>query len=106
MQAVLDSKDYDVITAEVLKRITAKYDLVPKHKKEEWLTLSEFKDALPIVKEKKWLTTFLLTKPVFKDWVINLNRGKGYKVKVNSLVLKWIHDHPSEINWNESLRRR
>lgn len=106
MQAVLDSKDYDVITNEVLKRITAKFDLVPKEKKEGWLTLNEFKNQLPVTKDKQWLTTILLTKPRFKDQVINLNRGKGYKVKVSSKVIDWINDHVNEINWSEPLPRR
>ena len=103
MQAVLDSKDYDVITAEVLKRITAKFDLVPKQTKSEWLTLDEFKTELPITKDKTWLKTFLLVRPEFKGQVINLNRGTGYKVKVSSQMVDWVNQHADEIEWDKPL---
>ncbi|MCZ3746529.1 hypothetical protein L2520_03710 [Limosilactobacillus vaginalis] len=103
MQAVLDSKDYDTITAEVLKRITAKFELVPKQTKSEWLTLDEFKAKLPITKDKTWLKTFLLVRPEFKGQVINLNRGTGYKVKVSSQMVDWVNQHVDEIEWDKPL---
>lgn len=82
--------------------------LIPEKEEtaEKWLKLDEFKNQLPVTKDKQWLTTILLTKPRFKDQVINLNRGKGYKVKVSSKVIDWINDHVNEINWSEPLPRR
>lgn len=106
MQAVLDSKDYDVITSEVLKRITTNFDLVPKKPKKEWLTLDEFKSKLPITKDKTWLKTFLLVRPEFRGQVINLNRGTGYKVKVSSKMVDWVNRHANEIEWDKQLPRR
>ena len=92
--------------AEYLKPYLIPEKEEPADNPAKWLKLDEFKNELPVTKDKQWLTTFLLTKPVFKDWVINLNRGKGYKVKVCPLAVNWVKEHTNEINWNESLSRR
>lgn len=108
MQAALDEQDYQVITKEVLKRIKEHYKLVPKQttQVDEWVGIKQFTDQLPIKKDKEWVRMFLLTLPVFKNWVINLNAGQGYRTKVNvTKALPWIMSHQADINWNQSLPR-
>ena len=58
MQVQLDEKDYQLIAAKVLDIIKQKYDLVPQQPKYD-----------------NWVRMFILTRPEFKSWVINLNAG-------------------------------
>ena len=108
MQASLDEQDYQVITDEVLRRIKKYYDLVPKQTSQidKWIGIQQFTDQLPIKKDKEWVRMFLLTLPVFKNWVINLNAGQGHRTKVNmTKALPWIMSHQADIDWNQSLPR-
>jgi len=107
MQAVLDEHDYQIIADKVLQQITEKYDLVPKQpQNDQWVSLKEFTKQLPIIKDKEWVRMFILARPEFEAWVINLNAGKGYRTKVNATQgLAWINDHQAEIDWNQSLPR-
>ena len=109
MQASLDEQDYQVITDEVLRRIKEYYNLVPKQTSQidDWIGIQQFTDQLPIKKDKEWVRMFLLTLPVFKNWVINLNAGQGHRTKVNvTKALPWIMSHQADINWNQSLPRQ
>ncbi|MFR0607125.1 hypothetical protein ACLUV9_01910 [Limosilactobacillus balticus] len=109
MEATLDEQDYQVIADKVLQQIRKEYDLVPKGQKkqefDEWVGIEEFTQSLPVIKDKEWVRTFILSLPVFKDWVINLNAGAGYPVRVNKTKgLKWIEKRRVEIDWNKPLR--
>ena len=109
MQASLDEQDYQVITDEVLRRIKEYYNLVPKQTSQidDWIGIQQFTDQLPIKKDKEWVRMFLLTLPVFKNWVINLNAGQGHRTKVNvTKALPWIMSHQADIDWNQSLPRQ
>ena len=109
MQASLDEQDYQVITNEVLRRIKECYNLVPKQTSQidDWIGIQQFTDQLPIKKDKEWVRMFLLTLPVFKNWVINLNAGQGHRTKVNvTKALPWIMSHQADIDWNQSLPRQ
>lgn len=109
MQASLDEQDYQVITDEVLRRIKECYNLVPKQTSQvdDWTGIQQFTDQLPIKKDKEWVRMFLLTLPVFKNWVINLNAGQGHRTKVNvTKALPWIMSHQADIDWNQSLPRQ
>lgn len=109
MQALLDERDYQTITEEVLKRIKEQYDLVPKNHNQidKWIGIQQFTDQLPIKKDKEWVRMFILTLPVFKNWVINLNAGQGHRTKVNvTKALPWIMSHQADIDWNQSLPRQ
>ena len=109
MQASLDEQDYQVITDEVLRRIKECYNLVPKQTSQidDWIGIQQFTDQLPIKKDKEWVRMFLLTLPVFKNWVINLNAGQGHRTKVNvTKALPWIMAHQADIDWNQSLPRQ
>ena len=109
MQASLDEQDYQVITNEVLRRINDCYNLVPKQTSQidKWIGIQQFTDQLPIIKDKEWVRMFLLTLPVFKNWVINLNAGQGHRTKVNvTKALPWIMSHQADIDWNQSLPRQ
>ena len=109
MQASLDEQDYQVITDEVLRRIKECYNLVPKQTSQidDWIGIEQFTDQLPIKKDKEWVRRFLLTLPVFKNWVINLNAGQGHRTKVNvTKALPWIMAHQADIDWNQSLPRQ
>lgn len=109
MQASLDEQDYQVITDEVLRRIKECYNLVPKQTSQidDWIGIQQFTDQLPIKKDKEWVRMFLLTLPVFKNWVINLNAGQGHRTKVNvTKALPWIMSHQADIDWNQSLPRQ
>lgn len=76
MQVQLDEKDYQLIAAKVLDIIKQKYDLVPQQPKyDNWVGIKEFISELPVVKGKEWVRMFILTRPEFKSWVINLNAG-------------------------------
>lgn len=98
MQATLDSQDYDVITKEVLKRITKKYDLVPKHNVETLLTLKEFQAQLPVHKRLDWIRNDLFyNNPELKQFAFNLNGGKGRAIKISPKALDWIATH--DIDW-------
>lgn len=108
MQVSLDEQDYQVITDEVLRRIKECYNLVPKQTSQidDWIGIQQFTDQLPIKKDKEWVRMFLLTLPVFKNWVINLNAGQGHRTKVNvTKSLPWIMSHQADIDWNQSLPR-
>lgn len=108
MQAALDKEDYQQIADEVLKLIQDKYDLVPKQQNqlEQWVGIQEFTNALPVKKDKEWVRMFILQLPEFKNWVFNLNAGKGHRVKINiSKGLDWIAKNQNEIDWNQSLPR-
>lgn len=108
MQALLDERDYQTITEEVLKRIKEQYDLVPKNHNqiENWVGIQEFTNCLPVKKDKEWVRMFILSLPVFKNWVINLNAGQGHRTKVNvTKALPWIMSHQADIDWNQSLPR-
>lgn len=109
MQASLDEQDYQVITDEVLRRIKECYNLVPKQTSQidDWIGIQQFTDQLPIKKDKEWVRMFLLTLPVFKNWVINLNAGQGHRTKVNvTKALPWIMSHQADIDWNQPLPRQ
>ena len=101
MQATLDSSDYDIIANEVIKRIVAKYDLVPKQKNpERLLTVKEFQRQLPVRKRADWIRNDLFYQnPELKQFAFNLNAGKGHKLKISPKALDWIADHADEINW-------
>lgn len=101
MQATLDSSDYDVIANEVIKRIVAKYDLVPKkHIPERLLTVKEFQQQLPVRKRADWIRNDLFYRnPELKRFAFNLNAGKGHRLKISPKALDWIADHADEINW-------
>ncbi|MBB1069134.1 hypothetical protein H5S40_03040 [Limosilactobacillus sp. RRLNB_1_1] len=108
MQALLDERDYQTITNEVLKRLKKQYDLVPKshNQIEDWVGIQEFTNCLPVKKDKEWVRMFILSLPVFKNWVINLNAGSGYPTRVNKTeAMAWIKDHRAEIDWNKPLPR-
>lgn len=108
MQASLDEQDYQVITDEVLRRIKERYNLVPKRTSQidKWIGIQQFTNQLPIKKDKEWVRMFILTLPVFKKWVINLNAGQGRPTRVNlTKALPWIMNHQDEIDWNQSLPR-
>lgn len=108
MQALLDERDYQVITNEVLKRIREQYDLVPKQdvQTDEWVYIKKFTSKLPVVKDKEWVRMFILPLPAFKPWVINLNAGQGRPTRVNlTKALPWIMSHQADIDWNQSLPR-
>ena len=101
MQATLDSSDYDMIANEVIKRIVAKYDLLPKKQSpEKLLTVKEFQQQLPVRKRADWIRNDLFQhNPELKRFAFNLNAGKGYKLKISPKALDWIADHADEINW-------
>ncbi|MBB1110080.1 hypothetical protein H5S11_06375 [Limosilactobacillus sp. pH52_RY] len=109
MEATLDEQDYQVIADKVLQQIRKEYDLVPKgYQKQEfdkWVGIKEFAQSLPVIKDKEWVRSFILSLPAFKNWVINLNAGSGYPTRVNETQgLKWIEEHKSEINWHRALK--
>lgn len=101
MQATLDSSDYDMIANEVIKRIVAKYDLVPKqHSPEKLLTVKEFQQQLPVRKRADWIRNDLFQRnPELKRFAFNLNAGKGHKLKISPKALDCINDHLDEIDW-------
>lgn len=101
MQATLDSSDYDMIANEVIKRIVAKYDLLPKKQSpERLLTVKEFQQQLPVRKRADWIRNDLFQRnPELKRFAFNLNAGKGHKLKISPKALDWIADHADEINW-------
>lgn len=101
MQATLDSSDYDMIANEVIKRIVAKYDLLPKKQSpEKLLTVKEFQRQLPVRKRADWIRNDLFYQnPELKQFAFNLNAGKGHKLKISPKALDWIADHADEINW-------
>lgn len=104
MRAVLDENELDVIAEKVIKRIEANYDLVPKQRNDNWVGIDEFRKALPVIKAREWVRLYLLTKPEFKDWVINVNAGKGHPTKINKAkAVVWTQAHQNEIDWNKSL---
>ncbi|MFR0534506.1 hypothetical protein [Limosilactobacillus reuteri] len=108
MQALLDERDYQTITEEVLKRIKEQYDLVPKNHNqiEDWVGIQEFTNCLPVKKDKEWVRMFILSLPAFESWVINLNAGSGYPVRVNlTKGLAWIEGHQNDVDWNRPLQR-
>ncbi|QDR72146.1 hypothetical protein FOD75_03095 [Limosilactobacillus reuteri] len=108
MQALLDERDYQTITNEVLKRIKQQYSLVPKshNQIEDWVGIQEFTNCLPVKKDKEWVRMFILSLPTFKNWVINLNAGSGHPTKINKTKgLAWVNDHQNEVDWNQSLPR-
>ena len=94
MQASLDEQDYQVITNEVLRRIKECYNLVPKQTSQvdDWTGIQQFTDQLPIKKDKEWVRMFLLTLPVFKNWVINLNAR--FRLLCSCLVMKVCRQRP------------
>lgn len=101
MQATLDSSDYDMIANEVIKRIVAKYDLVPKkHSPERLLTVKEFQQQLPVRKRADWIRNDLFQRnPELKQFAFNLNAGKGRPLKINPKAIDCINDHLDEIDW-------
>lgn len=108
MQATLDKEDYEAIAQQLfpilLKKIKSEYDLVPKTRENNWVGLEEFTKELPVVKSKEWVRTYILTRPEFKQWAINVNPGRGRTTKVNaSKGVAWINEHVNEINWEVSL---
>lgn len=109
MQTILDEADYTAIAQKLMpmmmKKITEKYDLVPKqHPTDDWVNLDTFVKSLPVIKAKEWVRTFILPLPEMSDWVINVNPGKGRRTKVNiTKAKKWVDDHQNEIDWNQSL---
>lgn len=107
MQATLDEQDYQSIAAEVLDIIKQSYDLVPKQpKQDEWVGIKEFTSLLPIVKDKEWVRMFILSRPEFKPWAINVNAGPGHHTRINMTKgLAWVNAHQDEIDWNQSLPR-
>lgn len=108
MQALLDERDYQTITDEVIRRLKEQYDLVPKQATttDKWVGIKEFTKSLPTPKDKEWVRMFILTLPAFKKWVINLNAGRGRPTRINlTKGLKWIEAHQDEIDWNQSLPR-
>lgn len=108
MQVQLDEKDYQLIAAKVLDIIKQKYDLVPQQPKyDNWVGIKEFISELPVVKGKEWVRMFILTRPEFKPWVINLNAGRGHPTRINlNKGIAWVNAHQDEINWNRSLPRQ
>lgn len=110
MQAVLDEHDYQIIADKVLQQIKEDYDLIPKgyqiQRLDEWVGIEEFAKSLPYIHDKEWVRAFILPLPGLKKWVINLNAGKGYPVRVNKTqALAWIDKHYKEIDWNKSLKK-
>lgn len=108
MQATLDKEDYKTIAQQLLpllmKEISNKYDLVPKTSTDNWVGLKEFTRALPVIKSKEWVRMFILNRPEFRNWAVNVNPGKGHVTKVNaSKGVAWVNEHVNEINWEESL---
>lgn len=101
MQATLDSSDYDMIANEVIKRIVAKYDLLPKKQSpERLLTVKEFQQQLPVRKRADWIRNDLFQRnPELKRFAFNLNAGKGHKLKISPKALDCINDHLDEIDW-------
>lgn len=101
MQATLDSSDYDMIANEVIKRIVAKYDLVPKkHSPERLLTVKDFQQQLPVRKREDWIRNDLFYRnPELKQFAFNLNAGKGRPLKINPKAIDWINGHLDEIDW-------
>lgn len=101
MQATLDSSDYDMIANEVIKRIVAKYDLVPKKQiPERLLTVKEFQQQLPVRKRADWIRNDLFYQnPELKQFAFNLNAGKGHRLKISPKALDWVTDHSDQINW-------
>lgn len=101
MQATLDSSDYDMIANEVIKRIVAKYDLLPKKQSpERLLTVKEFQQQLPVRKRADWIRNDLFQRnPELKRFAFNLNAGKGHRLKISPKALDWIADHADEIDW-------
>lgn len=101
MQATLDSSDYDMIANEVIKRIVAKYDLVPKKQiPERLLTVKEFQQQLPVRKRADWIRNDLFQRnPELKRFAFNLNAGKGRPLKINPKAIDWINGHLDEIDW-------
>ena len=90
-----------MIANEVIKRIVAKYDLVPKqHSPEKLLTVKELQRQLPVRKRADWIRNDLFCQnPALKQFAFNLNAGKGHKLKISPKALDWIADHTDEINW-------
>lgn len=109
MQTILDEADYAAIAQKLMpmmmKKITEKYDLVPKQRPtDDWVSLNTFVKSLPVTKAKEWVRTFILPLPEMENWVINVNPGKGRRTKVNiTKAKKWVDDHQNEIDWNQSL---
>lgn len=104
----LDDKERQLIVKEAVEIIRQEYDLPPKHQNqlEQWAGIQEFTNALPVKKDKEWVRMFILQLPEFKNWVFNLNAGKGHRVKVNlSKGLNWVAKHQDEIDWNQPLPR-
>lgn len=107
MQATLDEQDYQSIAVKVLDIIKQNYDLVPKQpKQDEWVGIKKFTAALPVIKDKEWVRVFILTRPEFKPWTINVNAGQGHPTRINMTKgLAWVTAHRDEIDWNKSLPR-
>lgn len=106
MKAVLDAQDFDVIAAEVKKRLLKDYYLTPKQQEpKKWLSLKEFVDQMPVKKDKEWFRLFILQRPEVINWVINLNAGKGHATKIAPQVVDWVYKHQTEIDWKQPLPR-
>lgn len=107
MEAVLDSKDYDRITAEVLKRITAKFDLVPKKEKKPIIGMEEFRKDYAYGKDSRWVKLYIFAAyPETSEWAVGVGQGKGHHIRINRAKAQaWMNKHESEIDWNKSLPR-
>lgn len=107
MEAVLDSKDYDRITAEVLKRITAKFDLVPKKEKKPIIGLEEFRKDYAYNKDPRWVKLYIFAAyPETKQWAFGVGMGSGHRIKINrAKAADWMRKHESEIDWDRPLPR-
>lgn len=104
MLVTLSDDDYRQIAGKVLKIITEKYELVPKQEDDEWVGLKEFRKSLPIIKGPEWIRTYILLRPEFKNWAINIHAGPGHRTKVNKTKGKaWVEAHVDEINWKQPL---
>lgn len=104
----LDDKERQLIVKEAVEIIRQEYDLPPKHQNqlEQWASIQEFTNALPVKKDKEWVRMFILPLPAFKPWVINLNAGQGRPTRINlTKALPWIMSHQADIDWNQSLPR-
>lgn len=105
MQALLDEKDYDKITAEVLKRITKKFELVPKEKQKPVVNLEEFRKKLCHGKAPRWVILYIFNAyPETSEWAFNVNKGSGHHIKINFQKAKsWMDKNEAKIDWSKSL---
>lgn len=101
MKAVLDAQDYDVIAAEVKKRLLKDYDLVPKKQSARYVSLPQFKKEHCIKKKLEWCRVFLLPK---MPGVYGLNQGKGHHITIDSRkASEWLDEHGDEIDWSQPM---